>query len=138
MSDRRNSVGLAAHQHQHWNTGTMDFEIDGNDNAVAESDLVVDSIHRKLVSLRIQDETEDVGGDGATDAYIYKPVCRSASLGSLNQSKLRSALITQLPTVFALSPFFTVQCSRSNASCPARHRPHKPASIRASSNTNWR
>lgn len=93
---------MAAHQHQHWNTGTMDFEIDGNDNAVAESDLVVDSIHRKLVSLRIQDETEDVGGDGATDAYTYTPVCRSVSLGSLNQSNIRSALITQ---PFALSLF---------------------------------
>lgn len=75
---------MTAQQNKNRNTRTMEFEVGGNDNAVAESDLVVDSIDRKLVSLRIQNET-DVGGDGATDAYIYQPVCRSVSLGSLNQ-----------------------------------------------------
>lgn len=81
---------MTVEQHQNWYAGVMDSEVGGDDNDAVDPDLVVDSIDRKLVSLRIQNETDDVGGDGSADTYTYQPVCLLFS--NCNLIKTRSEI----------------------------------------------
>ena len=93
----------------------MNSDVGEHDNS-AEFDPVVDSIDRKLASLRLGNETDADGEDGTADAYAYRPVSVSILTRipecipfdvRIETKYLRCSL--RFSTLFCLS-FLSVRC----------------------------